>query len=87
MKRTGIEFKQPLAGQRAIRRCVIDAMGGKLPSGFGVEVGLTLSAVRLGFRVLEVETAFRHRVTGSDFRANLHRARQWIDVEAALRRR
>jgi glycosyltransferase involved in cell wall biosynthesis len=84
-RRTGIRFEQPLAGQRCIRRSIIDAMGGKLPAGFGVEVGLTLSAIKLGFRVLEVETVFRHRVTGSDFRSHLHRARQLIDVALALR--
>jgi hypothetical protein len=85
-RRTGRSFEQPLSGQRAIRRCVIDAIAGKLASGFGVEVGLTLSAMQSGFRVLEVETAFRHRVTGADFMANLHRARQFLDVMAVLRR-
>jgi glucosyl-3-phosphoglycerate synthase len=85
-KRTGQQFQQPLAGQRAIRRCVIDAIGGKLPRGFGVEVGLTLSAIQSGYRVLEVDTVFRHRVTGTDLSANIHRARQLMDVAAALRR-
>jgi hypothetical protein len=83
-RKTGRQFQQPLSGQRAIRKSVIDAMSGKLPRGFGVEVGLTLAAVAAGFRVLEVDTAFRHRVTGDDFKANLHRAQQLIDVYAVL---
>ncbi len=85
LRRTGIEFLQPLAGQRAIRRSMIDPLGSALARGFGVEVGLTLAAVRAGCRVMEVETMFRHRVTGKSARAYLHRARQLIDVAAALR--
>lgn len=84
-RQSGLEFQQPLAGQRAVRREIIDRLGGKLPKGFGVEVGLTLFAVKNDFRVLEVETMFRHRVTGHDWRARLHRARQLVDVAAALR--
>jgi glycosyltransferase involved in cell wall biosynthesis len=85
LRRTGQEFEQPLAGQRAMRREVIDKMSGRLRTGFGVEVGLTLAARRNGFRIVEVATMFRHRVTGRDIRAQFHRARQLIDVAAALR--
>ena len=89
-KATGKTFKQPLCGQRAVRKAVLDKISeGKdaniFARGFGVEVGLTIGALRAGFRVVEVDTHFRHKVTGSDFRGILHRARQYMDVSAAVR--
>jgi glycosyltransferase involved in cell wall biosynthesis len=85
LKRTGVEFRQPLSGQRAMTRAVFDAVGGKFRNGFGVEVGLTLAVAAKGFRIVEVETAFRHRVTGNSAADLLHRARQYADVTLALR--
>ena len=79
-RRTQRMFRQPLSGQRAVRRSVLDALGGKFAPGFGVEVDLTIRALQLGFRVVEVETEFRHKVTGGDWPSLRHRARQLRDV-------
>lgn len=96
LARWGIErhvhrvFRQPLSGQRAVRREVLEALGGRFAPGFGVEVDLTVRALGHGFRVLEVETEFRHHVTGGDWAGLQHRARQLRDVARcvfALRRR
>lgn len=87
---TGQTFKQPLCGQRAVRGTVLDAMsagkdGNIFAAGFGVEVALTIAALKAGFRVVEVETHFRHKVTGSDLAGLMHRFRQYRDVAAAAR--
>ena len=79
-RRTQKVFQQPLSGQRAVRKSVLDALGGKFAPGFGVEVDLTLRALQAGFRVAEVETEFRHHVTGGDWPSLMHRARQFRDV-------
>ncbi len=79
-RRTGRVFRQPLSGQRAVFRHVLAAAGGRFAPGFGVEVGLTLNVLKAGFRVVEVETEFRHHVTGSDWPGLRHRARQLSDV-------
>lgn len=79
----GRALAEPLSGQRAVRREVLDAIGPLAP-GFGVEVGLTIDALRRGFRVLEVPTAIRHNVTGRSVRAFLHRGRQFVHVCRAL---
>ena len=79
-RRTGQTFIQPLSGQRAVRREVLEVLGGTFAPGFGVEVDLTVRAIRAGFRVLEVETGFRHKVTGGDWAGLRHRARQFRDV-------
>ncbi len=78
--RTRQTFQQPLSGQRAVRKSVFDALGGKFAPGFGVEVDLTIRALQAGFRVMEVETEFRHHVTGGDWPSLKHRARQFRDV-------
>lgn len=93
-KATGHSFEQPLSGQRAVRKEVLEFIRnlssaretGLFANGFGVEVGLTIAALRAGFRVLEVETQFRHNVTGSDWTGLVHRARQYLDVAQVLRR-
>lgn len=79
-RRTRQKFQQPLSGQRAVRKSVLEALGGRFAPGFGVEVDLTVRALEAGFRVVEVETEFRHHVTGGDWPSLKHRARQFRDV-------
>ncbi|HUW17123.1 MAG TPA: glycosyltransferase, partial [Actinomycetes bacterium] len=83
---TGWEPAQPLSGQRALTREAFDAAR-PLARGWGVEVGLSIDLMRLGYRVQEVEVDLRHRVTGGDWRAQVHRGRQFWGVWRALRRR
>lgn len=85
-RRTGHVFEQPLSGQRAVRREVLEQLGGTFAPGFGVEVALTVGALRQGFRVREVPTQFRHHVTGGDWRSLRHRARQLWDVARVVLR-
>jgi glycosyltransferase involved in cell wall biosynthesis len=79
----GFEARQPLSGQRCITRAAFEAAL-PLAWGFGVETGLTIDVLRAGFKAGEVEIPFRHRVTGTDLAAQLHRARQYRDVALAL---
>lgn len=79
----GFEATQPLSGQRCLSREAFDAAL-PLAHGFGVETGLTIDVVRSGVRVREVEADFQHRVTGTDFAAQVHRGRQYRDVALAL---
>jgi glycosyltransferase involved in cell wall biosynthesis len=79
----GFEARQPLSGQRCLSRAAFEAAL-PLARGFGVETGLTIDVLRAGFRISEVETQFRHRVTGTDLASQLHRARQYRDVALAL---
>lgn len=83
---TGLSVREPLSGQRALTREIIESVR-KLEEGFGVEVGLTIDAARAGFRISEVETEMSHRETGRDFRAILHRGRQFLDVLKVVAKR
>ncbi|MEV6979990.1 glycosyltransferase [Sphaerisporangium sp. NPDC051017] len=79
----GWQATQPLNGQRCLTRAAFEAAR-PLAFGFGVETGLTIDLIRKGFRVQEVEVEMAHRATGTDWRAQLHRARQLRDVALAL---
>lgn len=80
---TGWRPTQPLSGMRCLSRAAFDAAS-PLARGWGVEVGLTIDVLAAGLRVAEVPCEIQHRVTGSDWRGQLHRARQYRDVWLAL---
>jgi len=82
---TGQTMLAPLSGQRAVRRQVLEDMGG-FAEGWGVEVSLTVNALQNGYRVLEIPTQMSHRVTGRSPGAILHRAEQFVAALRALLR-
>mgnify|MGYP001153377046 CR=1 FL=1 len=73
----------PLAGPRAVRREIVEKAGG-FEAKFGVEVALTIDALRMGSRVIEVPVRMVHRASGRDLRGFLHRGGQLVDVVRAL---
>src|ERR1700683_4641649 len=83
MRATGWRPAQPLNGQRCLTRGAFEAARPLAP-GFGVETGLTIDLLREGMRITEVEVPLAHRATGGDWRSQVHRARQLVDVGRAL---
>jgi Glycosyl transferase family 2 len=83
---TGRRMSEPLSGQRAVRWEVLPALLPFAP-GFGVEVAMTMDALRAGLRVVEVEVDLRHAATGKDLAGLLHRGRQARAVARELARR
>lgn len=81
-QRCGYTAVAPISGQRAMRVAVLRAA---LPfaAGYGMEVGMTVDAVRAGYRVTEVELDLEHRATGRTLRGFVHRARQMRDFARA----
>ena len=80
---TGRTAAQPLSGMRCLSREAFEAAL-PLARGWGVEVGLTVDVLGAGLRVLEVPCDLQHRVSGSDWSGQVHRARQYRDVWLAL---
>ena len=82
----GFEATAPISGQRAMRAEVLRAT---LPfaAGYGMEIGMTVDAVRAGYRVSEYELDLSHRATGRSFAGFLHRGKQLVDFVAAYRAR
>lgn len=83
---TGLDLYSPLSGQRVMKRKVIDSLG-RFESGFGVEVGMTIDAVRKGFKITEVDVQMTHSETGRDLRGFLHRGKQFVQVAQVLAKR
>lgn len=75
----------PLSGQRALNRRALDAST-PFAFGYGVEVALTVRALRAGLRVIEVPTTMAHATTGRDAAGFAHRGRQFAHVARALAR-
>ncbi len=77
-RRSGLRTRAPISGQRALRRGTLEAV---LPfaGGYGMEVGMTIDAVRGGARVAEVELDLSHRATGRTAAGFAHRGRQLVD--------
>jgi glycosyltransferase involved in cell wall biosynthesis len=83
----GFEAAAPISGQRAMR---VEVLRAALPFavGYGMELGMTIDAVRAGYRVGEYELDLTHRATGRTLGGFVHRGRQLLDfVRAYLSRR
>jgi len=74
----GFEAEAPISGQRAMRT---EALRATLPfaRGYGMEIGMTVDAVRAGYRVGEYELDLAHRATGRTLGGFVHRGRQLLD--------
>lgn len=79
------EATAPLSGQRAMTRACWERVT-PFAFGYGVEVALTVRALRGGFRVAEVTTTMAHDATGRDVAGFTHRGRQFADVARTLAR-
>lgn len=88
-RRCGQETTAPISGQRALR---VEALRATLPfaPGFGMEIGMTVDAVRAGYRLREYELDLEHRATGRSLSGFLHRGvqlRDFLRVYWSRRRR
>jgi glycosyltransferase involved in cell wall biosynthesis len=82
----GLQARAPISGQRALSRRALEHV---LPfaSGYGMEIGMTVDAVRAGDRVVELELDLSHRASGRTLAGFLHRGRQLVDFARVYRRR
>jgi glycosyltransferase involved in cell wall biosynthesis len=79
------DAQAPLSGQRALNRTCVATVT-PFAFGYGVEVALTVRALRSGMKVLEVPTTMTHAATGRDLSGFMHRGRQYVHVRRALRK-
>ena len=82
----GARLQAPLSGQRAMR---LSTLRDLLPfaEGWGLETGMTIDAIRAGYRLQEIELPLEHRATRRTPSGFLHRARQLSDIRRAVRAR
>ena len=82
----GLETTAPISGQRAMRAGVLAELLPLAPR-YGMEIGMTVDAVRAGYRVEEIELDVAHRATGRSPAGFIHRGRQLRDFVAVYRDR
>ena len=82
----GFEANAPISGQRAMRPEVLRAALPFAPR-YGMEIGMTVDAVRAGYRVGEYELDLTHRATTRSFAGFLHRGKQLADFLSVYRAR
>lgn len=77
------EIDTTLSGQRVYRREVVDSIS-YIPDRFGIEVAMTVEALRQGYKLVEVEVEMTHAETGRDISGFVHRGRQFWDILKTL---
>jgi len=76
--RCGLATIAPISGQRALSEgALVDVL--PLAHGYGMEIGMTIDAVRAGKRVGEIELDLSHRSSGRTLSGFAHRAAQLVD--------
>jgi glycosyltransferase involved in cell wall biosynthesis len=85
-RRCGLRTSAPISGQRALNAVALEAL---LPfaAGYGMEIGMTIDAVRAGLRVRELELPLSHRATRRTPAGFVHRAAQLADFARVYRAR
>jgi glycosyltransferase involved in cell wall biosynthesis len=78
----GAEPAAPISGQRAMPAAVLRETL-PLAAGYGMEIGMTVDAVRAGYRLREYELDLEHRATGRTLGGFAHRAAQLRDFSRA----
>lgn len=76
---TGKEIYSGLSGQRFFKSEVLRNIG-KIPFGYGVEVGMTIDILKMGYRIKEVDVNMIHNETGRDISGFKHRFRQFYHI-------
>jgi glycosyltransferase involved in cell wall biosynthesis len=81
-RRCGLQTAAPISGQRAM---TVEVLRATLPfaRGYGMEVGMTIDAVRAGHRLREYELDLSHRASGRSAAGFAHRGAQLRDFARA----
>lgn len=69
----------PLSGQRAMTAKVLKEIT-PFYEAYGVELAMSINALLMGFRLMEVPTTMKHNESGRNLKGFMHRGKQFIDV-------
>lgn len=72
-----------LSGQRVFKKEVLDKLG-PMESGYGVEVGMTIDILNMGYNIQEVEVKMTHAETGRNLKGFTHRGKQFWHILKVL---
>ncbi|MDR1773554.1 MAG: glycosyltransferase family 2 protein [Clostridioides sp.] len=77
---TGTEVLASLSGQRIFKREVLEKFE-EIPFGYGVEVGMTIDILKLGYKIKEVPVNMTHNETGRNLKGFIHRGKQYYHIK------
>ncbi|MCG8540100.1 MAG: glycosyltransferase family 2 protein [Clostridia bacterium] len=89
LAKTGIKFytnreiDSGLSGQRAFNVNVLKDIK-SIPSRYGVEVGMTIDILKLGYTIKEIEVGMGHRETSRNLGGFIHRGKQFYQIFLTL---
>jgi glycosyltransferase involved in cell wall biosynthesis len=80
-RRCGLTTQAPISGQRALTAAAFTDVVPFAPN-FGMEIGITIDAVRAGHELREYELELEHRASVRNLAGFVHRGRQLVDFFA-----
>lgn len=80
---TGILMDTSLSGQRVYKKEVVDKMK-YIPNNYGIEVAMTVQAIKNGYNFKEIPVNMTHRYTDRSLKGFKHRGKQFIDILKTL---
>lgn len=80
---TKIKIDSTLSGQRVYKIEVLKSMD-YIPNNYGIEVAMTIQALKKNYILKEVDVDMKHNETGNNLSGFLHRGRQFLDIAATL---
>lgn len=80
---TGKKIDTTLSGQRVYKKEVINSIR-YIPNNYGIEVAMTVGALRKGFDIKEVDVKMTHRETGRNVKGFIHRGKQFLNISKTL---
>ena len=77
------EINTSLSGQRVYKKEVMEVMD-YIPASYGIEVAMTIQALKNDFTFKEVPVEMTHRYTDRSFKGFKHRGKQFWDILKTL---
>ena len=79
-KKTGEHITWGISGIRIIKKDAFELIKNKTDNKFAFEVSTLIELINNGFKIININADFGHRVTGKNFSDFIHRGRQFIDL-------
>ncbi|GFN35431.1 glycosyltransferase family 2 protein [Tepidimicrobium xylanilyticum] len=80
---TGNKMDTSLSGQRVYKGEIMESIK-YIPDGYGIEIAMTIQALKGGYRYKEVPVNMTHRYTDRSIKGFIHRGKQFISILKAL---
>ncbi|RKD34556.1 glycosyltransferase family 2 protein [Thermohalobacter berrensis] len=77
------KIESVLSGQRIYKKEVINDIT-YIPNDYGIEIAMTIEALKKGYKVTEVDVDMHHNETGRNLKGFLHRGKQFFHILRTL---